>query len=130
MLHLKRPKREDGVRHIFEHFRRLPGPLPNGEIAAHFVLLRSLAELSLTVDDPAISEWLQDENVIIHRRGFKRTLDNPTLYIQQGQRIDGVGRWHSRLSLQGGEPGPRVARVLATNRGTCERLMIEGVLPR
>ena len=46
------------------------------------------------------------------------------------QRVDGGCRWHTRLSLQGGEPGPRVARALATNHGTCERLMIEGVLPR
>ena len=52
------------------------------------------------------------------------------MYIQKGQRIDGGCRWHTRLSLQGGEPGPRVARALATNHGTCERLMMEGVLPR
>ena len=85
---------------------------------------------SLTVDDPSISEWLQDSDVIIHRRGFKRPLDNSTMYIQKGQRIDGGCRWHTRLSLQGGEPGPPVARALATNHGTCERLMMEGVLPR
>ena len=44
---------------------------------------------SLTVDDPSISEWLQDSDVIIHRRGFKRPIDNSTMYIQKGQRIDG-----------------------------------------
>ena len=55
---------------------------------------------SLTTDDPAISEWLQDENVIIHRRGFKRPLDNSTMYIQQGQRIEGGCRWHTRLYSQ------------------------------
>ena len=67
---------------------------------------------SLTTDDPAISEWLQDENVIIHRRGFKRPLDNSTMYIQQGQRIEGVvggtpastRRWSSPSRLSSHRP--------------------------
>ena len=85
---------------------------------------------SLTVDDPAISEWLQDKDVIVHRRGFKCPLGNSTMYIQKGERVEGVCRWHTRLSLQGGETGARVALALATNYGTCERLMEEGILHR
>ena len=91
------------------------------------VLLRRLAQ---TVDDPAISEWLQNGDVVIHPRGFNRDPLSPHLYLDPGETVDEGCQWHTRLSLQGGDPGPRVARTLATNYGTCERLVIEGVSPR
>ncbi len=85
---------------------------------------------SLAVDDPAISEWLQDKDVIIHRRGFKSTLDNSTMYIQQGERDGEDCGWSTRLSVQGSNSGARVARNLATNYRTCEVLIMEGSLHR
>ena len=85
---------------------------------------------TLTVDDPAINQWLQDDDVAVHRQGFQRSLANARMYLDQGQRVDGGCRWHTSLSLQGGEPGPRVARTLASNRLTCERLVVEGVRAR
>lgn len=84
----------------------------------------------ITVDDPTINEWLQDDDVIIHRQVFERNPANPRMYLDQGQRVDVGCRWHTRLTVQGGEPGPRVARTLASNRRTCERLVVEGVLPQ
>ncbi len=85
---------------------------------------------SLTVDDPAISEWLQNGDVVIHPRGFNRDPLGPHLYLDPGESVGEGCQWHTHLSLQGGDPGPRIARTLATNYGTCERLVIEGVSPR
>ena len=78
---------------------------------------------SLTVDDPAISEWLRGEDVVVHRKGFKPNLASPQMFLDEGQRVDGGCQWHTRLSLQGSDPGPRVARTLATNYGTYDRLV-------
>ena len=83
----------------------------------------------LEVDDPAIEEWLSSEDVVIHRRGFERPLDNTTMYIQDGRRVDGACRFTVRIH---GRPGETrvVARPLATNHRTCEQLILEGTRPR
>ena len=84
---------------------------------------------SLTVDDPVIGEWLQDEDVVIHPMGFPRTLNNSEMYIQKGQREGAYCGWSTRLSVQGSDSGARAARNLATNYRTCEVLIMEGNLP-
>ena len=85
---------------------------------------------TLTVDDPSISEWLQDEDVVIHLTGFRRTLEGSEMYIQQNQR-DGEDRgWSTRLSVQGGDSKVPAARNLATDYRTCEVLIMEGNLRR
>ena len=83
----------------------------------------------LEVDDPAIEEWLSSEDVIIHRRGFEKHLDNTTMYILDGQRIDGMCRFTVRIH---GRPGETrvVARPLATNHRICEQLILEGTRPQ
>ena len=85
-------------------------------------------EPSLTVDDPAISAWLENPDVTIHRQGFKRQPDEPKMYLDQGRRVGKGCTFHTSLSLEGGETRKRVARTLATNSTTCERLVIEGFL--
>lgn len=84
---------------------------------------------NIEVDDPAIKEWLQGDDVIVHRRGREPGLEKPVTRLEQGGRVDGACRWDNRISMAPGERGKRVLRVLATNRTTCERLALEGFLP-
>ena len=79
---------------------------------------------NLGVEDPLIAEWLQSDQVVIHRRLFKTPLDNEVMYLQQGELADGVCHWSSAVVGVHGET--RVLRVLATNHGTCERLVSQG----
>ena len=85
---------------------------------------------SLEVDDPIIQAWLSSEDVVVHRQGIKKRLEDTTLYIQEGQRIDGGCRHHTILHLSGAETGARVALTLATNYSACERLVMEGTRPK
>ena len=68
----------------------------------------------LEVDDPAIEDWLSSEDVVIHRRGFEKRLDNTTMYIPDGRRVEGACRFTVRVH---GRPAETrvVARPLATN---------------
>ena len=84
-------------------------------------------EPNLVVDDPAIEAWLERDSVMVHRRGLKSDLRDTRMYIQQGQMIDGSCRWTTRLSMPPGQKtGVRVARTLAIDRTTCEKLVLEG----
>ena len=62
----------------------------------------------LEVDDPAIEDWLSSGDVVIHRRGFEKRLDNTTMYILDGRRVEGACRFTVRVH---GRPG--VTRVVA-----------------
>ena len=79
---------------------------------------------SLEVDDPVISKWLQQDKVVIYRRGEKLT--DSRLYIVQGERIEGGCRW--RVSSKGSDDRIMVSREVATNHVTCETLIEEGAL--
>lgn len=79
---------------------------------------------TLEVDDPVISEWLQQDEVVIYRRGEKLT--DSRLYLVQGERIEGGCSWH--VSSQGSDDGIIVNRGVATNHVTCETLREEGTL--
>ena len=84
-------------------------------------------EPGLDVDDPVIAEWLERESVVVYRRGRESTLEDAVMYVQQGRMADGSCRWTTRLSMGPGETGVRVARALAVDRTTCEKLVVEGV---
>ena len=79
---------------------------------------------TLEVDDPVISEWLQQDEVVIYRRGEKLT--DSRLYLVQGERIEGGCSWH--VSSEGSDDGIIVNREVATNHVTCETLREEGTL--
>ncbi len=79
---------------------------------------------SLEVDDPVISKWLQQDKVVIYRRGEKLT--DSRLYIVQGERIEGGCSWHVRS--EGSDDRIIVSREVATNHVTCETLIEEGTL--
>ena len=81
----------------------------------------------LEVDDPVIQEWLSSEDVAIRRGGMDKRLEDTTMYIQEGRRIDGTCRFEVRLYGPAGEI--RVAQALATNHRTCEQLIFEGTRP-
>ena len=84
-------------------------------------------EGNLVVDDPAIDAWLERDGVVIHRRGLESGLRDTRMYIQQGQMIDGSCRWTTSVSMPlGQQTGVRVARTLAVDRTTCEKLVVEG----
>ena len=79
---------------------------------------------TLEVDDPVISEWLQQDEVVIYRRGEE--LIDSRMYINKGEQIEGGCRWHSRL--MGSDDSIVVSRQVATNHNTCESLIEEGTL--
>ena len=79
---------------------------------------------TLTVDDPIISEWLEQDGVVIYRRGEE--LINNYMYIIKGERIGDGCSWH--MSSTGSDMGVVVGRVVATNHHTCESLVKEGML--
>ena len=82
---------------------------------------------SLEVDDPAIKAWLEKDTVVIHRRGIESDLVDTRMYIQEGQSVDGSCRWITRVSMPSGQTaGVRVARTLAVDCTTCEKLVLEG----
>ena len=82
---------------------------------------------SLEVDDPAIKAWLEKDTVMIHRRGIESDLVDTRMYIQEGQSVDGSCRWITRVSMPSGQTaGVRVAKTLAVDRTTCEKLVLEG----
>ena len=85
---------------------------------------------NLEVEGPLIAEWLESEQVIFHRRAFDRPLDNAMMYLQEGQRVNGVCHWSTILSSAPRESGVKVLKVLATNHSTCERLVSQGTRPR
>ena len=68
----------------------------------------------LEVDDPVIQEWLSSEDVVIHRRSVEKRLNNTTMYIQDGRRVDGVCRFGVRLYIRPGDTGARVAGSAGT----------------
>ena len=77
---------------------------------------------SLEVDDPVISQWLQQDGIVIYRRG-KELADSHT-HIIKGEVIEGGCIWH--VSSSASEDGIVTTRTLATNYTTCESLMEEG----
>ena len=79
---------------------------------------------TLEVDDPVISEWLEQDGIIIYRRGEE--LVNSRMYIIKGERIEGGCTWH--VSSVGSDDGIVVSREVATNHTTCESLIEEGTL--
>ena len=83
----------------------------------------------LKVDDPVIQEWLSSEDVVIHRGGMDKRLEDTTMYILDGRRVDGACRFTVRVYARPGETRV-VARALATNHRTCEQLILEGTRPR
>lgn len=78
---------------------------------------------TLEVDDPVISEWLQQDGVVIYRAGEELT--DSRLYIVIGERIEGGCKW--RVSPSGSDDRV-ISREAATNHNTCEVLMEEGRL--
>ena len=81
----------------------------------------------LKVDDPEIRAWLARGSVTVHRRGNESGLVDTRMYIQKGQLVDGSCRWTTRVSMPEGQTsGVRVARTLAVDRSTCEKLVLEG----
>lgn len=80
---------------------------------------------SLEVDDPVISKWLQQDGVVIYRRGEE--LENSHIYTNKGERtLAGGCRWHSHLSSSASDYRIVISRQLATNHATCESLIEEG----
>ena len=81
----------------------------------------------LEVDDPEIKAWLAKDGVKVHRRGNESDLVDTRMYIQKGRLFDGSCRWTTRVSMPEGQTsGVRVARTLAVDRTTCEKLVLEG----
>ncbi len=76
----------------------------------------------LEVDDPVISEWLQQDGVVIYRTGEK--LADSRMYITDGERIEGGCSW--QVSVSGSDDYVIISRELATNHITCETLVEEG----
>ena len=65
--------------------------------------------------------------VITHPPDDDPPIQNRTRFIQQGERIDGVCRYTTRVEGQLGGPA-KIGRVLAENPNTCEQLVEEGTL--
>ena len=84
----------------------------------------------LEVSDPAIQEWLSDDDVVISPQGLATHLENKEMYIQPGQRVDGRCRYHTSLYTPPDEGAARVVWTLATNDRICERLVEEGTRRR
>ena len=78
----------------------------------------------LEVDDPVISEWLRQEDVVIYRQGEKLT--DSRMYILRGKIIEDGCSWS--VSSWGSDAGIIVTRGVATNHVTCETLIEEGTL--
>ena len=78
---------------------------------------------TLEVDDPVISEWLEQDGVVIYRQGEE--LVDSRVYIVKGKRIEDGCSWH--MSLKGSDDGNAVGRTLATNHITCDSLIEEGI---
>ena len=64
-----------------------PGPALVFVLFIAYYLMLWPFQPSLEVEDPVISEWLQQDGVVIYRRGEE--LVNSRIYINKGERIEG-----------------------------------------
>ena len=78
---------------------------------------------SLEVDDSVIAEWLQQDGIVIYRRGEE--LGNSRIYLVKGERTEHGCTWH--VSTWGSDDYVVINRAIATNHTTCESLFEEGI---
>lgn len=79
---------------------------------------------TLEVDDPVISDWLQQDGVVTYRTGEE--LADSRMYIIRGELIEGGRSW--RVDISRSDDYVVISREQATNHNTCEILIEEGVL--
>ena len=91
--------------------------------AAYYFMLWPF-QPSLEVDDPVVAEWLQQDGIVIYRRGEE--LANSRMYIVKGERTEHGCSWH--VSSSGSDDYVIINREIATNHTTCESLFEEGIL--
>ena len=76
------------------------------------------------VDDPAIAEWLRQDEVVVYRR--EEELADSGMCLIQGERLESGCKW--RVGSWGSDYHIVVSREIATNHNTCESLIEEGNL--
>ena len=81
--------------------------------AAYYFMLWPF-QPSLEVDDPVVAEWLQQDGIVIYRRGEE--LDNSRMYIVKGERTEYGCSWH--VSSSGSDDYVIINREIATNHTT------------
>ena len=95
-----------------------------GLFIAYYFMLWPL-QPSLETDDPVIAEWLQQDGIVVYRRGEE--LADSRMYILKGERVGDGCSWHVSLS-SGPDDRIIVNRQIATNHATCESLSEVGYL--
>lgn len=92
-------------------------------IAAAVIGVFVASNMHVSANEP----MLTGEGWIIHDWGDRFPIENGVKSIQKGERIGDACRFTMRLEKAPGEP-PKIARGLAVNPSTCEKLVEKGTL--